>query len=216
MADDMGGAPAEGTAVDTAVDTGAAPQDAGTQPAATAGASQPAQAEGQQAQPQQEPAAADWSFDAETFKDREMSPAFIDGYSAIAKELGMTKENAEAMLTKAADLMGRLDVEAVERQNAEWIAAVKNDKEFGGSALNANLAIAKKGLDAFGSDALKDILESTGLGNNPEVIRFFWKVGQAVSEDTFAQRSTGTRPASDDERFKAMYPEMFAQIAQQG
>ena len=155
-----------------------------------------------------QPADSDWSFDAADFKDSGISAPFIDGYQAIAKELGLSKENASALLTKAGELISRLDVQAVEKQNAEWIAAARNDKEFGGSALNANLAIAKKGLDAFGGEPLKELLETTGLGNHPEVIRFFWKVGKAVSEDTFSRGGTGSRPASEEEIAKQLYPTM--------
>jgi len=158
-----------------------------------------------------QPAAADWRFDAEDFKDQGLNPGFIDGYSEIAKELGLSKDSASALLTKAAELVEKMDVEGVERQASEWIAAARNDKEFGGSALNANLAIAKKGLETFGGQPLKDLLESTGLGNHPEVIRFFYRVGKTVSEDSFDRGGASSGPASEEERMRKIYPKMFEQ-----
>jgi hypothetical protein len=57
--------------------------------------------------------------------------------------------------------------------------------------LAENLSVAKKALDAFGSPELRVLLEQSGLGNNPEVIRFMFRAGKAISEDSFVGRSTG-------------------------
>lgn len=150
----------------------------------------------------------DWHLSAGDFDGQDISPEFINGYSAIAKELGMSRENSVELLSKAADLANRMDVQAVEQQQNEWIAQAWADPEFGGASLNANLAIAKKALDAFGGEPLKEILEATGYGSHPEVIRFFWKVGQAVSEDSFQRGQTGSRPASFEDMAKRLYPSM--------
>lgn len=123
----------------------------------------------------------DWQLDANNFKD--IDPVLIDSYSSLAKKYGMSHENASSLLKDAAEILNRMDVENVQRQSAAWIEASRNDKEFGGAALNANLAIAKKALDAYGSPELRDFLETTGLGNHPAVIRLFFRVGKTLAED---------------------------------
>lgn len=149
-----------------------------------------------------------WSLSASDFKGQDISAGFIDGYSAMAKELGLPKDKASALLSKAADLANRMDEQAVRQQAEAWVKQAREDAEFGGAALDANLAIAKKGLDAFGGEPLKQLLEETGLGNHPEIIRFFWKVGQAVSEDSFQRGQAGSRPATFEDLAKRLYPSM--------
>jgi hypothetical protein len=70
-----------------------------------------------------------------------------------------------------------------------WFTASQTDKEFGGEKLEQNLGIAKKALDSFGTPELKQMLVSTGFGNHPEVIRAFYKIGQAMAQDSFVAGS---------------------------
>ena len=51
--------------------------------------------------------------------------------------------------------------------------------------------IAKKSLEAFGSDSLKSLLQETGFGNHPEIIRFMYRAGKAISEDSYVGNSQG-------------------------
>lgn len=125
----------------------------------------------------------DWSLDPKTFEGSDIDPAFIDSYASLAKKYGMNQENATALLKDAAEILNRMDKQTVTRQTDEWIEASRNDKEFGGAAINANLAVAKKALDTYGTPEIRQLLETTGLGNNPEVIRFFWRVGKTLTED---------------------------------
>ncbi len=133
----------------------------------------------------------DWKIDPKTFEGSDIDPAFIDSYSGLAKKYGMNQENATALLKDAAGILSRMDVENVTHQTSEWIEASRNDTEFGGTALNANLAIAKKALDTYGTPEIMQLLEETGLGNNPELIRFFYRVGKTLTEDGVVTRQTG-------------------------
>ena len=67
----------------------------------------------------------------------------------------------------------------------EWLETSKADKEFGGEKLPENLGVARKALDAFATPELCKLLDETGLGNHPEVIRMFFRAGKAISEDKF-------------------------------
>ena len=125
----------------------------------------------------------DWSLDPKTFEGSDIDPAFIDSYASLAKKYGMNQENATSLLKDAAEILNRMDVETVMKQRNAWAEESRNDKEFGGAALDANLAIAKKALDTYGTPEIRQLLETTGLGNNPEMIRFFWRVGKTLTED---------------------------------
>ena len=64
-----------------------------------------------------------------------------------------------------------------------WKNESKSDSEYGQDKFDASIETASKALDTFGDDSLLEILETTGLGNHPAMVRFVVKVGQALSED---------------------------------
>ena len=79
------------------------------------------------------------------------------------------------------------------------------DKEFGGDKLNENLALASKAMDAFATPELKQVLDQTGLGNHPELIRAFVRVGRQISEDRLVPG--GSMPVGDSRTIaERLYP----------
>lgn len=80
-----------------------------------------------------------------------------------------------------------------------WGEQSRNDKELGGQKFDDNLATAQKGVAAFASDGFKRVLDETGLGNHPEVLRHFYTLGQKVSEDklVFGGATAGDKSMAD-------------------
>jgi hypothetical protein len=91
--------------------------------------------------------------------------------------------DAQKLLDKVAPVMMARQIEQLEAIKTDWENTSKVDKEFGCEKLSENLGIAKKALDAFGTPELKALLVESGLGNNPEVIRFMFRAGKNISED---------------------------------
>ena len=121
--------------------------------------------------------------------------SIIGAYSAVAKELNLPQEAAQKMLETMAPAIAARQAEQFEATKTQWAEDARADKEFGGDKLQENLGLALKARDAFATPELRTLLESTGLGNNPEVIRFFFRAGKAISEDRFiAGRNTATQP----------------------
>ncbi|OKX10330.1 hypothetical protein AWP89_07880 [Escherichia coli] len=73
--------------------------------------------------------------------------------------------------------------EAWQKTTEQWAADVKADKEIGGDKLISNLSAAQRALDQFGTPELKEYLNTTGLGNHPDLVKTFVKIGKAMSED---------------------------------
>lgn len=118
-------------------------------------------------------------------------------FEQTAKDLGLNNEQAQKLAEfgpRIAQLAAQQQAQLVEQIQAEWLEKAKSDKEFGGAAYEANLAITLKAQDAYGTPALKELLQQSGLERHPEVIRFFWKVGKGLSEDTIV--NNGDRAAS--------------------
>lgn len=152
------------------------------------------------------PAGAPEKYEFKAPEGTEFNANVIAAYSEVAKELNLPQDAAQKVLDKVAPVMAAQHVEAVKKISAEWIDAVKSDKEYGGEKLDENIAIAKKALETFGTPELRTLLDTTGLGNNPELIRAFYRAGKAISEDRFVG-GKGTPPASQSVA-QRMYPNM--------
>lgn len=128
----------------------------------------------------------------------------IGEFETVAKELGLSQDAAQKLVEKIAPKMAErtaaAQAEAFTAFRADLVNQVKTDKELGGEKLSENLAVAKKALDSLGTPALRTLLEQSGLGDHPEVIRMFYKAGKAISEDGFVpggrQPSKGEQSAA--------------------
>lgn len=130
-------------------------------------------------------------LDAEALKD----------FEPVARELNLTNEQAQKLVDAYPKILAGVQqrqADAWHAQTEEWAATVKADKEIGGDKLTANLGVAQRALDTFGTPALKEYLNGTGLGNHPELVKAFVKVGKAMSEDgVVTGKESGQRSAAE-------------------
>lgn len=126
----------------------------------------------------------------------------VEAFSPIAKELGLTQEQAQKLVDLYGSQMVGVSQAQAEAQAAvveKWAADAKADKEIGGANFEANANMAMKAIARFGTPELKQLLNDTGLGNHPELVRFCMRAGALISEDTLAmggKASTGPRDAA--------------------
>ena len=139
----------------------------------------------------------------------ELDQQLMDQFTPLAKELNLTQEQAQ----KLVDLQTQSLVQEQEARVKEWETQVetwqkeaKDDKEIGGKDFKENLGLAKKALDQFGNDELKSFMDYSGAGNNPEVIRFFVKLGKALNEG--AIHKGGRAAQTSEDRASILYPSM--------
>lgn len=117
-----------------------------------------------------------------------LDQAAQDEFSAVAKELKLDQATAQ----RVADVgikMAQRQQEIFETTKAMWAEQARADKDIGGDKFDQNLAAAVKTLNAFGSQELKDVLNASGLGNHPAVIKFLVNANKAISEDGFVSGS---------------------------
>lgn len=126
-------------------------------------------------------------------------------FSEVAKELNLTQEAAQKVLDKMGPVIAGRHAEVLNTAKAQWVEGAKGDKEFGGEKLTENLAVAKKALDTFGTPELRTLLNESGLGNHPEIIRAFFRAGKAISEDQFVTAGSGS-PKGARGLADALYP----------
>lgn len=134
-------------------------------------------------------------------------------FKEVAKELNLSQKQAQAFLDRMMP-MGQKRTEAMMQQaRADWETQSRADAEFGGVKLESSLAAAAKARDSFGTPELRQLLNESGLGNHPEVIRLFVRVGKAISEDKVVVGGSGvqapkTGPVSEADRAAILYPNM--------
>lgn len=85
--------------------------------------------------------------------------------------------------------------EGIEELKADW-----------GESFEPNLQRAIAVVDTFGDDNLKSYLNETGLGDDPQLIRLFAKIGAQFNEDSFKGEPQGFISKQDAQaRINAMY-----------
>lgn len=129
----------------------------------------------------------------------------------LAKAYGIAPDKAQKLLdeTHARQVQAKADLEAaLAKQKAEWHEAIKADKDYGGEKFQASLERANKvvgEIDAKIAPGIKQILDSTGYGDHPAVVRLFNYLGQQNREDTFAGGG-GNSAGADVPMHERWYP----------
>ena len=115
----------------------------------------------------------------------EFDEATIGVYAEAAREAGLSQQAADIVLNKIAPHLAQQQAARLAEARNDWARQSRADAEFGGGKLDENLAVAKKAVDALASPELKTLLEQSGLGNHPEIIRLFYRAGRSLSQDAF-------------------------------
>lgn len=151
---------------------------------------------------EQKPEGAPEKYEFKPAEGQELDAAALEQFEPIARELNLTNEQAQKMVdlygTKIMPMVQQQQAEAWQKTTEQWAADVKADKEIGGDNLTGNLSAAQRALAQFGTPKLKEYLEGTGLGNHPELVKAFVKVGKAMSEDGMVTgKESGQRSAAE-------------------
>lgn len=112
----------------------------------------------------------------------------LSAVEPVFKELGLSQEGASKLVEAHAKALAAAEV-AREADFKTWMAnQVKQHqaalKSEWGTAYDANVTLAQRGIARIMSPAAKALLDETGLGNHPEFVKAFYQVGKMVSEDT--------------------------------
>lgn len=188
----------EGAATSTTAETTAT----AAAPESQAAATEATEASTEAIKPQGAPEA----YEFKAPEGQQFDPKVLEGFSEAAKELNLPQEAAQAMLDKIAPALAAKQEQAITEARSKWETDAKADKEFGGDKLTENLALAMKAIETFGTPELRTLLNETGLGNHPELIRVFVRAGKAISEDGFVP-GRGSNAAPSDPA-KRMFPNM--------
>jgi len=135
----------------------------------------------------------------------DMNEETLGEYHTFAKENNLTQEQAQRGVDMVAQMKQAEMTQWVEQQKS-WVDDAKSDAEYGGDKFEQNIAVAVKARDSFGTSEFNEMLDTSGLGNHPEMIRFLNRVGKAISEDSVVVGGTST--TGNQTREAVLYPSM--------
>ena len=127
----------------------------------------------------------------------------LDAFKTLSQEMGLSLEQVQ----KLVDFEGRFVRQSASDEQTQKQQLLENwarqTKEMYGPDLEKAVTLAVRAADAFGGPALRELLEATGLGNHPVIVRTFNEIGKRISEDSFP----GGKPAAlQDKTFaEALY-----------
>ena len=189
------------------IQSGQATSEPAAAPATAAEATSQQQPAEQEAAPEAETKTegAPEAYEFKAPEGREFNPEVLAQFAEVSKELNLTQESAQKMLDKIAPAIASRQEAAMAEARAQWVASTKADSEIGGDALAENVGIANKAFKDYGTPELQKLLDESGLGEHPELIRWAYRVGKATSPDGFVAgrgSNTQTDPA------KVLFPNM--------
>ena len=145
-----------------------------------------------------------------TSANTDVDEEFFKDYKEASHKAGVLPSQAQEMfnwyLDKASAEVQRQEVE--EEQSIE--NSLKTLQTDWGNAYEVKLNAARNAVNHFGDDGLKDYLDSSGLGNNPNLIKVFSKIGETLSDDSFKGDSNPGNYGRTPEQAQAEINEIMA------
>ena len=137
----------------------------------------------------------------------QLPEAYLEDTAALAKEYGLTQEQAAALVERDAKMVAGFHESVMSKHEAEvssWAEQVKADPELGGEKFNATQEAARAAVARFGDDGLRQWLNDTGFGNHPMAVKFFAQVGKAIADDR--PNLSGQPPQGNQSPASILYP----------
>lgn len=177
------------------------PTSAPTTPAPSAGASvvgdalalstKPAETP-EAGKPAEQPKSAPAPIELKLPEGFEADKAALEGFTKTAGELGLDSAKAQKLFDQYVAIeKARVDAseKAFADQEAKWAAALQADPDIGGEKLQKTVAEVHAALKWLGP-GVGQLIKAAGLGNNPDVVKAFVKLGRGLADDSIKGTST--------------------------
>lgn len=160
-------------------------------------------------------------YDIKLPKDSKLDGKVIEDVASFAKANGLSNEKAQAILERESTRFAAYVEEAqaqqmkqIEDEQKAWIEELKTDKEIGGEKLPKTVELTKRFLEKVAPKGMVELLDQTGIGNNPMFIRFVMNAIKAgnFAEDTMVSGASGGGKDENLPPEKRVYPKMQEQL----
>jgi len=115
--------------------------------------------------------------------DTQFEEASFDALKSEAHRLGLNKQQFAGLSRYLANQATSYKENRAENTQQAMQESVKHLQQEFGQAYQQNITHAQEAVKRFGGESLIRALDETGLGNNPELVKTFAKIGRMIAED---------------------------------
>jgi hypothetical protein len=146
-----------------------------------------------------EPEGAPETYDLKAPEGLEVDDGLLADLGFWARKLDLTNEATQKLVDDGLKDYAELVQTRTAAMRAEWVAEAKADPDIGGKAFDANLEIAHKAINEVAKEVpgFRELLNVSGMGDHPVMIRAWHWVGRSISEDAYV--SGGDAPKESDD-----------------
>ncbi len=168
----------------------------------------PAEGEAQTDEKDAKPEGAPEKYDFKLPEGVTLDPDAIAEFEPLARDLNLTQDAAQKLIDlecKRMQAIQKAQFDSWQSTLKGWVSDIKADPEFGGAKMPQTLKEAQSVVKKYGSEGLMEVLNVSGLGNHPEVIKTLAKIGRAMSEDKIINGGTAAAPR---DLAKVLFPDL--------
>lgn len=152
------------------------------------------------------------TYEITTSTGEQLGGEDLDKLNQVCKKAGITQKQAQMLFSAyendVSDFNQQLQ-SSYNQQLQSWRDTVMNDRELGQENFEKTKANIKNVISRFGSTSLADFLNKSGLGYNPDFVRFVNKVGSLISNDNDFIGGNGNSQVSEADRQKEMLMKLY-------
>lgn len=136
----------------------------------------------------------------------------MSDFKTTAREAGLSQDQAQKLVdlhTDAVKAATDASTQLWYDTQKQWQAEVLKDPEIGGANFEPMKATVAKAIDAVGGEdaaKIRQAFDYTGAGNNPDIIRFLYRLGKAIGEGGAVASGTPTTVEAPKTAAEKLYP----------
>lgn len=152
------------------------------------------------------------TYEITTSTGEQLEGEDLDKLNQVCKKAGITQKQAQMLFSAYENDVSNFNQQLQSSYNQQlqsWRDAVMNDRELGQENFEKTKANIKNVISRFGSSELSDFLNKSGLGYNPDFVRFVNKVGSLISNDNNFIGGNTNPQVSEADRQKEMLMKLY-------
>ena len=152
------------------------------------------------------------AYEITTSTGEQLEGEDLDKLNQVCKKAGITQKQAQMLFSAYENDVSNFNQQLQSSYNQQlqsWRDAVMNDRELGQENFEKTKANIKNVIGRFGSSELSDFLNKSGLGYNPDFVRFVNKVGSLISNDNNFIGGNNNPQVSEADRQKEMLMKLY-------
>lgn len=152
------------------------------------------------------------AYEITTSTGEQLGGEDLDKLNQVCKKAGITQKQAQMLFSAYENDAFNFNQQLQSSYNQQlqsWRDTVMNDRELGQENFEKTKANIKNVISRFGSSELSDFLNKSGLGYNPDFVRFVNKVGSLISNDNNFIGGNTNSQVSEADRQKEMLMKLY-------